>query len=407
VIVDCQNCRTRFRLDDDRVPLGGAKVRCSKCKTAFVVQRPAASREELIEEVIAEATSPGASTAPAPTEDLFEISGSATVGFDAEPSGSGDAPSDEKWEFDDASPATSPAGPAEPDAAPSPSAASTAASAELDALGSPEEWDLLGDARSAAADARFDAAAEGHAAVPSRGAADPPRMPSRAPALSVDDALQSAAAAPPTRSAAPTSGSAWLESARELLQSAISSGIWLASIALCVVGLGLALTPRSEAPAISATSLLTTSLASQPIEATRHRIESGVGETLTVLRGHLPRAESLAPTRVRATWVDADGKPLASAIAGRPLSERELRESSLARLRAAHEASALDAARGGAFEVAFAELPAAARGIALEREHVSVPAPAVTHVQVQVEEDAASAAGATTSSRPTARPSSE
>jgi predicted Zn finger-like uncharacterized protein len=402
VIVDCENCHTRFRLDDDRVPLGGAKVRCSKCKTAFVVKRAAASRDELIEEVVAEATSPGASTAPAPSEDLFEAS-SAALDFDSKEDSANEVSSDEKWEFDEAPPVDSAArpldgaskAPVRPEAAASPSEG-------LESLGSPEEWDLLGNAREVAADARFETSAEGPLASGAPRVQEASHTPQ--PALrSVDDTLEALAAAVPRREAARPA--AWVESARELFRSAIASGIWLASIALCAVGLLLALVPAAETSVAGATTLVA-SLGNESVETTRHRFETGVGETLTVLRGHLPRTEAIATTRVRVMWVDAQGKPVASAIAGRPLSTRELRESSLVRLRAAYGASALEVARGGAFEVAFGELPAGARGIAIKRERVSLPTAPATQVRVQIE-DGAGRGSATTSSRPTARPSSE
>lgn len=41
MIVICTTCQAKFRVADDRVGPRGAKVRCSKCQTIFVVQRPA------------------------------------------------------------------------------------------------------------------------------------------------------------------------------------------------------------------------------------------------------------------------------------------------------------------------------------------------------------------------------
>ena len=40
MIVVCKNCDTRFNLQDDRIPAGGAKVRCSCCSHAFHVGPP-------------------------------------------------------------------------------------------------------------------------------------------------------------------------------------------------------------------------------------------------------------------------------------------------------------------------------------------------------------------------------
>jgi predicted Zn finger-like uncharacterized protein len=38
VIVACEQCRTRFKLDESRLPPGGAKVRCSRCSYKFHVK---------------------------------------------------------------------------------------------------------------------------------------------------------------------------------------------------------------------------------------------------------------------------------------------------------------------------------------------------------------------------------
>jgi hypothetical protein len=114
-----------------------------------------------------------------------------------------------------------------------------------------------------------------------------------------------------------------------------------------------------------------------------------------------------AQLRLRATWLDADGHPIAgaSSIAGRPLAPAELREQSLERLRAAHAAHAHELTAGGPFEAVFGALPAEARDIALQQERVPVPARAAT--QPEVAEEEAAAAATTASSPPTARPSSE
>src|SRR6202140_3811015 len=45
MIVQCDQCNAKFRLDDSKVKEGGAKVRCSKCKHIFLVQREASAEE--------------------------------------------------------------------------------------------------------------------------------------------------------------------------------------------------------------------------------------------------------------------------------------------------------------------------------------------------------------------------
>lgn len=39
MIIQCDQCNTKFRLDDAKVPDNGVKVRCAKCKNIFLVQK--------------------------------------------------------------------------------------------------------------------------------------------------------------------------------------------------------------------------------------------------------------------------------------------------------------------------------------------------------------------------------
>ncbi len=401
VIVDCESCHTRFRLDEARIPASGAKVRCSKCKAAFIVKRPSATRDELIDEVVAEATDPGSSRAPAPSEDLFEKSASGThmLGATPEPERAERA-SDEKWEFDEPPPA--PSAPSQrPAAAPAGAPPVPASEPEdLDSLGSPEGWDFLAGSRKLAEEARFEAPAPEAARAHPR----PPRVgPVSDAARAVDsvDALAAAAAAAHPAKSAPKSP--WGQATQDAAQTLIDSGMWLAAIALCSAGLWLALAPGG--PAVGgARDPVRATLAGRPVEVALRQVESGVGGTLTVVRGQLPDVPGGAPPqRVRATWLDARGQPIpgASAIVGPALAERELRELSLARVRALHEARSGELARGGSFEAAFGALPESAHALALRREAVPIPPPAATQGQIEPVETA------TASSRPTARPSSE
>lgn len=45
MLITCPECLTKFRLDEERIPDGGTKARCSKCRHVFQVQRPTASEE--------------------------------------------------------------------------------------------------------------------------------------------------------------------------------------------------------------------------------------------------------------------------------------------------------------------------------------------------------------------------
>ena len=133
MIVTCERCDTRFQLDDLRVPETGARVRCSRCKHAFLLLPEGASAGDAIDAVARAAAAAEAPTPPSVTEDL------------AEP-----APvADDEWQFADAQPPAA-ARPArsEPEADPwaglldeeKPPEAR-----ELDTLGSPESWRFVSE----------------------------------------------------------------------------------------------------------------------------------------------------------------------------------------------------------------------------------------------------------------------
>ena len=49
MIVQCERCQTKFKLNDERVPEGGGKARCSKCQHIFVIEKPLVPGLETIE----------------------------------------------------------------------------------------------------------------------------------------------------------------------------------------------------------------------------------------------------------------------------------------------------------------------------------------------------------------------
>jgi len=65
MILQCEQCNTKFRLDDAKIKEGGVKVRCSKCKHVFVVEREASQGETEFDSIL---DSLGA-IAPAPATD--------------------------------------------------------------------------------------------------------------------------------------------------------------------------------------------------------------------------------------------------------------------------------------------------------------------------------------------------
>ena len=127
MIITCEQCDTRFRLDDERIPDKGARVRCSRCKHAFHVQKPGTSVDDALAEVVAEATHPGTPAAPPATQDL-PGPGETDPGLSSslEAFGNTAPDEDEVWEFDDDPPAPLAQIPAasapEADAAPDPAA---------------------------------------------------------------------------------------------------------------------------------------------------------------------------------------------------------------------------------------------------------------------------------------------
>lgn len=59
MIVICEQCETRFKLDEERIPSGGARVRCSRCKHAFFLPAAGGDEPDLLDELIGQtATDP-------------------------------------------------------------------------------------------------------------------------------------------------------------------------------------------------------------------------------------------------------------------------------------------------------------------------------------------------------------
>ncbi len=58
MIVSCPNCGTKYNLPDDKVPIGGVKVKCSKCSHLFKVVLPPATPEEEVEVLLDDPASP-------------------------------------------------------------------------------------------------------------------------------------------------------------------------------------------------------------------------------------------------------------------------------------------------------------------------------------------------------------
>jgi len=191
VIITCEKCETRFKLDDARISADGVKVRCSRCKHAFRVaplQPPGASDADVADALAREAVAPEA-VAPEPVADeQTQVLGPSdehedhtqVLDHDAVDlmgsSRSADEPDEESdWEFneDPAEAAAEPAPAVDPQVeapiemaaspppvesvhtapdvdpmseflASEPGAGADAGDGSLADLGSPEDWDLLG-----------------------------------------------------------------------------------------------------------------------------------------------------------------------------------------------------------------------------------------------------------------------
>ncbi len=52
MIIQCEKCKTRFKLDDSRITESGVRVRCSRCSHTFVVMREASEEDSDFESIL-------------------------------------------------------------------------------------------------------------------------------------------------------------------------------------------------------------------------------------------------------------------------------------------------------------------------------------------------------------------
>ena len=67
MIITCFNCETKFNLPENKIPDGGAKVKCSKCGNIFKVTPPAQEPEDEVEALLEEKKVPEEQVPPPPT----------------------------------------------------------------------------------------------------------------------------------------------------------------------------------------------------------------------------------------------------------------------------------------------------------------------------------------------------
>jgi predicted Zn finger-like uncharacterized protein len=299
VIVTCERCTTQFQLDASRLPAGGSRVRCSRCKHAFVVTPPGGAGEDAIHRAASDAARHGAT--PDVTRDL--PGDSIAMIDDAE----------EEWQFNDERRAGSADG-ADPNLpADRVVRADTdpwrderfAQQARNDAersheLGSPADWDIFDDVvGKGAGSIELDR--------PRSGSESAVRIP-----LSEDDFFASA------------SVSVWLRRAGETVG-------WLATVGLCAVALlrGLSGVP---APSVSWPD----PMPDVAFEGVRGRwLEHAALGGVYVVSGRLRNTGTVftvLPT-LAVELRDASGKPVGVPVPlAEPVPEERLRHASAAEL---------------------------------------------------------------------------
>ena len=356
MIITCEECSTKFNLDDERIPENGIRVRCSRCQHAFFVKRPGTSWD-------VEATDPS---------DFFEreveqtLTGEADGGPDEEAQsappaerasaapGAGESPFDDgDWEFNDDNPfGESTVEPkdttgvpddfdadagensdvfgeagvlgaeADPASAPEPKGGAP----ETD-LGSPESWDIVGEETS-----------------PAQAAAAPARPPEPTPILLRRRAARTPVALGPVRARLGPVG-----------RAAHAAG-WIAVVVLFAAGLYASLWPQPSTPTYVASIGNLAGL--QALDVEGRWLENAIAGPIYVISGELanPGTSQVVPgARLAVRLLDDQGVAIAeeSAALGPPLSRRQLRETHPRELRALHA--------DGALRLAWAPVPAGQR----------------------------------------------
>lgn len=391
MVVRCERCETRFKLDESRLPARGARVRCSRCKHAFFVTPPGAAPAEVVHEVAAAAARAPAESlrGPEPSWDLEE-NPDATVArrkaLAAPPRPPGPAEEDASdWHFEDEVPGLDPGatrsssfdlGGAQASsslaAAPDPNEDSFAE------LGDPETWDLL-----AGGPLRADAPASPPPAPDPPPAGVDPAADASEPSAPAPSAQRAAAAADTQLVPAPASRARLASPTGRLAAapppvvmprrippaprgvSAQGLGGWAAAVALAA-GVAWASLGPAAAPANPSSILPVSGFEVSEVHA-RVAENAAAGPILVVsgrLRNPSPSSRPLgAPLAVQ--LLDLHGAPLAGAtgVAGPALPERRVREEAPERLVASQQEAAVLAstpvAAGGdlAFTAVFAPAP--------------------------------------------------
>jgi predicted Zn finger-like uncharacterized protein len=385
VVVVCESCSTRFRIDDARIPAKGRLVRCSQCKATFIAKPEDATFEETVEEVVAEVTGSGDPPVPEPASDLFEEEGGDLGGAVTRPPSASD---EERWEFDEEPRRveTEPLARASRDE-PEPS------TSPLDEIGDPTEWDLLrGSVEREAKEAAFVEEPPPPSPPPARERRAEQKVEADSEPFLRPIASEAPAPARSTRRA-PT------RALGRFARSALGLGAWtlLAALAFAAAEPLLPREAQREAPRATPRTI---GLADGEARAVRGRfIENAFAPALFVVEGELARPGADPRLGLRVHFVSAGGTAIGEpAWAGAAVAAQDLRERTPASLRTQLDASAARAARGGRFVAVFEEAPVEATSFGLSLEPLPQP---------PAEPQAAPEAAATASSPPSSPPSSE
>jgi predicted Zn finger-like uncharacterized protein len=358
VIVRCESCETRFKLDESRIPARGARVRCSRCKHAFFVAPPASKREERVhqiaEEVLRERTRP-----PEPSWDLEE--GAASASSPARAShgptldGTSEDGEDNDWRFEDEVPGLDPNDSGldiVPPATGGPTLGGDPNEDSLAGLGDPESWDLSSPPPPPSPQ-------------PSARTQEPPKEP--APSLVASPAPARAPETPRVR-AAVQRAAPQVAVARPPVVELAPSGPrdWLGWAAVVVLVAGVAFASLRP-PRVGAVSFPAVD-GFEVRDARARLVENVRAGSILVVSGRLENPGSAArpltgPLEVR--LLDAGGSPLPeTAGLAPPLPTQRLREEDPKALRAEQDARAAALARsavpgGGelAFDAVFTSAP--------------------------------------------------
>jgi len=324
MIVTCEQCQTRFKLDAARIPDTGARVRCSRCKHAFFVLKPGAAARDAAIHALAGAAAVEEPSAPSATQDLDAVAPppsdntSATrlmpppappAQMAAEEGPAREPESD--WQFNEPLRDVTPPSREARRTTPRKTAPATPdVDTSLDALGSPDSWDILGDASLPPLES-VPPAPSGKGVAPARGAGDVVRVsPAMTKAAEASSAEATAIAGPPRRAR-------WRESPQDV---AFFAGVWLwiATVA------AIALLPHAE---VSRAGAIPTP-AGITIEGLRGRfLDNAVAGPLFVVSGEWKGAEGAATPGVRLEVVVLGPQgELARAPLGDAPSEARLRE---------------------------------------------------------------------------------